>query len=190
MANSMYSIGKAAPWVAAAVLLTSERTSACCVQVHYTKAQVEAADIRLYERDVKTRGQNVTIFDQKHPLLGQVLGSEQVYEQELSDWKKHPGLFELEHPYLTRVLEGDKLYHEKHPYAPAIEPTASYEPGSPENSVPTQPGGGNPDDNLHGASVPEPGSGVLMLVAALAGLIATGHRARSKAQNELGNPGC
>jgi hypothetical protein len=180
----MSRLGKFTPWVAAAVFLTCARTNACHVAVHYSKAQIEAADIRLYERDVHTRDLDITRFDQKHHLLGQVLGSQQFFEQEWHDWKSHPGLFNHEHPGLSRILEGDMLYHKKHPIEPStstIAPSALHpgNPGVPVLPATEQPGGGNPDSGTHMASVPEPSSGVLALTALIGGLYAAFRRSRS-----------
>jgi hypothetical protein len=172
------------PRVAAAVLLICAPTKACHVAVHYSKAQIDAADIRLYERDVRTRDRDITLFDQRHPLLGQVLGNQQVYERELHDWKSHPGLFDREHPGLSRVLEGDMLYHKKHPFeSPTlIVPPELLQPGSTSDTVrpPSgSAGAGNTDSGIVTASVPEPASGVLAFTALIAGLVAATRRVRS-----------
>jgi hypothetical protein len=179
----MSSLGKFTPWVAAAVFLTCAPTNACHVAVHYSKAQIQAADIRLYERDVHTRDLDITRFDQKHHLLGEVLGNQQIFERELHDWKSHPGLFDHEHPGLSRVLEGDMLYHKKHPIEPStltIGPSVLH-PGYPGVTVlpgEDKPGGGNPDSGTHTASVPEPSASVLALTALIVGLCAAFRRSR------------
>jgi hypothetical protein len=184
-------LGKVTPWIAAAVFLTCERSKACHVAVHYSKAQIEAADIRLYERDVHTRDLDVTRFDHNHPLLGKVLGHQQFFEQELHAWQSHPGVFDHEHPGLSRVLEGDLLYHKKHPYEPPTL-TVPSEPSHPDNSGglvppgPGQPGGSNPDTGTHTASVPEPATGVLALTALIVGLVAARRRSRSNSRPEAG----
>ncbi len=173
------------PWVAAVVFLTCARTEACHVPVHYTKAEIEAADVRLYERDVHSRDLDITRFDHKHPLIGQVLGSQQFYEQELHDWKSHPGLFDHKHPGLSRVLEGDMLYHEKHPFdSPSLTGVPpSCHTGNPGGTVPTlpgQPGGAHPDSGIDTASVPEPASGVLAVAALIVGVFVAVRRSRSR----------
>jgi hypothetical protein len=185
-------LGKVTPWIAAAVFLTCARTKACHVVVHYSKAQIEAADLRLYERDVHTRDLDITRFDQKHPLIGQVLGNQQFYEQELHAWQSHPGRFDHEHPGLSRVLEGDLLYHKKHPYEPPTltVPSEPSQPGNCGGSVPpgqVQPGNSNPDTGIHTASVPEPATGVLALTALIIGLVAARRRSRSNSRPEAGS---
>jgi hypothetical protein len=185
-------LGKVTPWIAAAVFLTCARTKACHVVVHYSKAQIEAADLRLYERDVHTRDLDITRFDQKHPLIGQVLGNQQFYEQELHAWQSHPGRFDHEHPGLSRVLEGDMLYHKKHPYEPpslTVPPELS-QPGNSSGCVPLgpgQPGGSNPDTGTHLASVPEPASGILALTALIVGVVVARRRSRSNTHPEAGS---
>ena len=180
----MCTIGKLALWIGAVVALTCGCARACHVTVHYTKAEIEAADLRLYERDVKTRDLDVTGFDLKHALLGQLLGNQQVYEQDLADWKLHPKQFEHEHAALSRVLIGDMLYHHKYPSDPpavTIPPQFLYpvDPGGTIPVVPTDPGGGNSDPDIHPLSIPEPGTGVLGLTALVAGTLAAICRWRS-----------
>jgi MYXO-CTERM domain-containing protein len=180
----MRNLGKITPWVAAAVFLTCARAKACHVAVRYSEAQIEAADIRLYERDVHTRDLDITRFDHKHPLIGQVLGNQQFFEQELHDWKSHPGLFDREHPGLARVLEGEMLFQKKHPFEPSIStiPLGPLYPGNHGGAFPPgpgQPGDGNSDAVIHTASVPEPTSGILALAALIAGLFAAMRRSRS-----------
>jgi MYXO-CTERM domain-containing protein len=187
----MRSLGTVTPWIATAVFLTCARTKACPVVVHYSKAQIEAADLRLYERDVHTRDLDITRFDQKHPLIGQVLGNQQFYEQELHAWQSHPAVFDHEHPGLSRVLEGDMLYHKKHPYEPptlTVPPEVS-QPGNCGGCVPSgpgQPGDSNPDTGIQTASVPEPATGVLALTALIVGLVAARRRPRSNTHPEAG----
>jgi hypothetical protein len=193
----MRSFGKVTPLVVAALFLMCARTKACHVAIHYSKAQIEAADIRLYEKDVHTRDLNTTRFDHKHALLGQILGNQQFYEQELHAWQSHPGLFNHEHPGLSRVLEGDLLYHKKHPFEPptVTSPSGSSHPDNSGDVVPPgscQPGGGNsdganPGTGIHTASVPEPASGALALTALIVGLVAASRRSRTKIRQRVGS---
>ena len=60
---------------------------ACSTHVHITRADIEGADLRLYERDVAARDRNITLFDERHPLIGRLLGDQQFYEQELAAWR-------------------------------------------------------------------------------------------------------
>ena len=180
----MRSLGKITPWVAAALFLLCARAKACHVAVHYSKAEIEAADIRLYKRDVQNRDLDTTRFDEKHPLLGEVLGNQQVFEQEFHDWKSHPYLFNREHPGLSRVLEGDMLYHKKHPFEPStvtipVEVLNPTHTGGPVPPGSVQPAGGSPGNGIHAGSVPEPASGVMALTALVVGLAAAVKRSRS-----------
>jgi hypothetical protein len=167
-------------WFAAVVCLMSVQTRACHVVIHYTKAEIEAANIRLYERDVSERDRDITGFDQRHGLLGEVLGSQQFYEQELQAWKSHPGRFDLEHPGLGRVIDGEMLYDKKHPFEPSVlplppellHPGGPGDPGGSEQKTPGQPGGGGSGFQFQTASVPEPASGVLGFTALIVGLVA------------------
>jgi hypothetical protein len=157
------------------------RTSACHVTIHYTKAQIEAADLRLYERDLSAWNRNPTTFDEKKPAIRELLGSQQVYENDLAERNSHPVKFEYEHSYLSKVLEGDVLYHEKHPNLPPLlllppgvvdapdpnQPTHSSEPGGGGTPPPTSSG----QPGVGAASVPEPSSGVLILTPTILGLV-------------------
>ncbi len=179
----MLSLGKTTPWVAAVVFLTCASTNACHVAVHYSKAQIETADIRFYERNVHTRDLDTALFDHEHVLIGHALGDQQYYEQELHKWEAHPGLFAQEHLCLSRVLEGDMLYHERHPIEPATVtiPAVQLPPGTAGGTIPQgpgQPGGGNAGSGINTASVPEPASGVLALTALIVGLFAAIRRSR------------
>jgi hypothetical protein len=171
---------KAALWLGAAVFSTCVQSKACHVSIHYTKAEIEAANVRLYERDVYERDRDITGFDRKHGMLGELLGNQQFFEQEFQAWKSHPGRFEHEHHKLWRVLDGEWLYNKRH----GIEPSVVNAP--PEllhsgGSVPTpdgQPGGGDSGFSVHTSAVPEPSSGVLGLTALIAGLSAWAGRSR------------
>jgi hypothetical protein len=183
--------GRITGWIAAVVCSTCVQTRACHVQVHFTKAEVDAANIRLYDRDVSERDRDITGFDQKHGMLGEVLGSQQFYEQELLAWKSHPVRFEHEHPGLGRVIDGDMLFHAKHPFEPSITvvPSGLLQPGDSGGTVPKtpgQPGGGIVTSQSQISSVPEPASGVLGFTALVVGLlVAALRRQQSKVTPDL-----
>jgi hypothetical protein len=179
----MSSLGKFTSWVAAAVFLTAAPTKAGHIPVHHSKEQIETADIKFYERNVHARDLDTTLFDHEHRLIGRVLGNQQYYEHELHKWELHPGLFVQEHLCLSRVLEGDMLYHERHPIEPSTLtiPAVQLPPGNPGGTVlpgVLQPGGGNPDTDIHTSSVPEPASGVLAFTALIVGVYAAYRRSR------------
>jgi hypothetical protein len=180
----MKKAGNVARWLAPLAVFASVNAEACHSEIHYTKAQIDAADLRLYEHDVKMRDLNTGKFDLLHAPVGTLLGSEQVYEKEWDERKKHPGLFAREHHHLWRILEGDHLYHEKHPYTSPQElgPPSSIPVGPevPGPTGPVGPGPGKPGNTILPASVPEPASGALMLVATAVGLVAASRRRRSR----------
>ena len=175
---------KIAGWSVAFVSLLCVQTRACHVQIHYTKAEIDAAEIRRYESDMRERDRDITGFDARHGLLGEVLGSQQIFEQELQAWKSHTDQFELEHPSLWRVIEGDLLFHKKHPFDPSVVvvPSGLLHPGDPSDPVITPaglPGRRKPGfPPIHPAVVPEPSSGVLGLMALTIGLLVTLVRAQ------------
>jgi hypothetical protein len=164
---------------AAATVFGSVPARACHVQIHYTKAQINAAHIALYEHELKLQDKNPTGFDRAHPLLGALLANQGVYGNLVQQFESHPQQFEQQNPFLSKVLEGDTLYQEKHPLASAVL-------SKPVNLISSQQGGqGNPDIGGSGslgdpdvASVPEPSTGLLMLFALIAGaMLAASRRA-------------
>jgi hypothetical protein len=167
-------------WILAIVSnWVSAPAEACSVQIHFSKSQIEAAHIALYEREEKLWDQNPAPFDLKHPLLGELLSNQGVYDNLLQNWESHPVRFEHQNSFLWRVLDGDMLYHEKHPFEPAISPsTGNVLPlevsgqGNPGNPQGVQKPSGGSDI----ASVPEPSAGVLMLSAPIAGLLGAASR--------------
>ena len=166
---------RAAVWSVAIVFLACVPARACHVTIVYTKAEIEAANIRLYERDVHDRDRDITGFDQRRGMLGEVLGNQQFYEQELQAWKSHPERFEHEHRSLWRVIEGERLYDKRHGIEPSIAviPTGLVHSGGTGGSIPTpdgQPVGGGSGVPVHPSAVPEPSSGVLGLTALIGGL--------------------
>jgi len=176
--------GRAAAWLAAIVFSTCVQARACHVSIHYTKAEIDAANIRLYERDVYERDRDITGFDQRHGMLGEVLGNQQFFEQELQAWKSHPGQFEQEHHNLWRVIDGETLYDRRHGIEPSVvvAPTATLHPGGSGGSIPTpdgQPGGGGGSGPpVQPSAVPEPSSVVLGFTALIVGLLAWARRSR------------
>lgn len=179
----MRSLANVTPWVAAVACLTFTRVNACHVTI-YTKAEVEAAHVSLYEHDVKARDLNPTGFDQKNPKIGELLGSQQYYQQELQAWQSKPMRFEHENPTLWHVLDGDMRYHKTHPFGPSILPVPIGPwPTGDRAPVPlggAQPGGGISNPEIQPSCVPEPASGVLMLTAVALGLVAASRRRCSK----------
>jgi hypothetical protein len=180
----MRSSRKLTPWVAAVACFTCTHVNACHVTIHYTKAQIEAAHVRLYEQDVRVQALDPTNFDLKHPQIGQMLSSQQYYEQELLAWKSKPERFEHENPALWHVLDGDMLFHKRHPFQPSIisVPTGWLPPGNP-GAMPTgggQPGGGIFDPGIQPAGVPEPSSVILGLTAVIMSVVAVISRWRSR----------
>ena len=168
---------RAAVWLVAIVFSTYVQAKACHVSIHYTKAEIEAANIKLYEHDVYERDRDITGFDQRHGMLGEVLGNQQFFEQELQAWKSHPGRFEQEHHNLWRVIDGERLFDKKHGIVPTVVvvPTGPVHSGDAGGPIPTpdgQPGGGGSGPPIQPSAVPEPSSGVLGFTALLVGLFA------------------
>ena len=181
----MRGLGKSTVSIVAIVLTLCTPTWACHQIIRYTKAEIETANVRLYEHEVSQRARDISGFDQKHGLIGAMLGNQRVYEQELQAWKSHPGRFKREHHRLWRLLDGDMLYHKKRPYETSISqiPPGLLPPGQSGGGGPTPPNpphGGNPGFPVHPASVPEPASGVLALTALAAGVLTAIRRMRTK----------
>jgi hypothetical protein len=149
---------------AALIAVSNQHSGAGTVHLGSTKAEVEAARVRLYEHEMDMRDRNPAAFDHNHPLLGKVLASEQGLDEFLSKHTFHK-LWCKNTPFLWRVVYGDVLYHKIHPFVSA--------PGDPDslpdlhtdfppvennnNGPPGDPGGG-----IHPNAVPEPSSWVLM----------------------------
>ena len=176
----MHGRGRAVVWLAAIGFSTCVQARACEVTIHYTKAEIEAANIRLYERDVYERDRDITGFDQRRPMLGEVLGNQQFYEQELQAWKAHPVRFKHEHHSLWRVVDGERLYDKRHGIEPlvAVVPNGLLHSGGSNPTPDGQPGGGGSGIPVHASAVPEPSSGVLGLTALIVGLLAWVGRTR------------
>jgi hypothetical protein len=154
------------------------------VYVHHSKAQIETADIRFYERMVHARDVDTARFDHEHRLIGHALGSQQYYEHEWHKWELHPCIFAEYHLCLSRVLDGDMLYHERNPGQPstATLPQEMLDPGNRDSAIPPSlgpPGDSHPDTGIPVASVPEPASGVLAVAALIVSLCAGIQRSRS-----------
>jgi hypothetical protein len=161
--------------IVALALVMCTPTWACHETIHFTKAEIEGANIRLYERDVSERDRNLTGFDQKHGMVSAVLGSQQIYAQDLEAWRLHPDRFGHEHHGLWRVIDGDMLFHKKHPYQQPIPPVPpGWLPrGGGGPAPPGSPSGGGPGSPVHSyGTVPEPSSGVLGITAIVVGLLA------------------
>jgi hypothetical protein len=160
----MFRIFMAGLAAAALIAVSNEHAGAGPVYLGHTKAEVEAARVRLYEHEMDVRDRNPVAFDHKHPVLGKVLASEQGLDEFLSKHTFHK-LWCQNTPFLWRVVYGDVLYHKIHPFVTA--------PGVPHSfpdlhtdfppvdihtiGPPGDPGGGD-----HANAVPEPSSWVLM----------------------------
>jgi hypothetical protein len=156
----------------ACLFVTGGHVRACHTEIHYTKAQIQAAEIKLYEHAV---------------IKNVALGNEQTLQQLLAERSLHPRLFAAEHPELLKELKGDMLYHKKHPFSSPIVLTAPITPVTSSPSVPrvppdivppgspagSPPGSEPPTSSgqLSGASVPEPSSGLLGLTGVVIGLL-------------------
>ena len=152
-------------------VLSSERASAG--SVNYTKAEVQAARILLYEHEMGVYNRDPTRFDEHHPVLGRILASEAGYDAFLA---KHtfPRLLCVHTPFLWRVIDGDILYHKLHPFAkpPSVPDTAPAPPAGDSPDVEPPGGNGGPaggggpgggsGGTIHQASVPEPSSFVIL----------------------------
>jgi hypothetical protein len=156
--------------------------------VHVTKAEDQAARIRLYEHEVTLRDEDPTAFDHRYPTLGKVLASEQGFDAFLAE-RTFPRLLCVHTPFLWRVVDGDILYHRIHPWPtpplvsdggppltpgnlPSSDPPGSGGPGGNGPGDPGNPGGGTVQVN----SVPEPSSWVIMGSGVTVALLAAARR--------------
>jgi hypothetical protein len=167
-------------------VLSNERASAGSVHVNYTKAEVQAARIKLYEHEMALRDADPTRFDQHRPVLGRILASEQGFDSFLA---KHtfPRLLCVHTPFIWRVVDGDILYHKIHPFAepPSVPDLGPPFPGgeTSDNIPPGSggpPGGGGSGTTVHVASVPEPSSWVILATGVTLALIAALRRRMGK----------
>jgi PEP-CTERM motif len=156
--------------------------SAGSVHLGFSKAEVQAARVRLYEHEMHLRAENPAAFDRKHPVLGSVLASEQGYNE---FFKEHTfsKLLCVHTPFLWRVVAGDILYHKIHPFvSPQFIPDnlTALQPGGPPwdgGSHDQGPATGDPGGLIHStAAVPEPSSWVLMAAGLVFALLATARR--------------
>jgi hypothetical protein len=174
----MRCLGKVGPFAAAVVVLLGAGVEAGSVPIRHDPAQIEAAAIKLYEREVVLRDMDPKAFDRVHRLGGRMLSNESVYERLLREWEEHPARFERDHRCLWHVLRGEMYFHELHPFVPPLDPPRDW-PGPRENA-PQQPGGGDPGNHHDGgpgggigsASVPEPSSAALLASALAVVLLA------------------
>ena len=113
----MRRFGMASLTALALIALSNDDASAGSVHVGVSKAEVQAARVRLYEHEMHVRAEDPKAFDQKYHLLGKVLASEQGYNEFL---KEHmfSKLLCVHTPFLWRVVDGDILYHKIHPFGP------------------------------------------------------------------------
>ena len=169
----------------AMALIVLSNEGARAGSVHVTKAEDQAARIRLYEHEVKLRDENPTAFDHKFPTLGKVLASEQGFDEFLAE-RTFPRLLCVHTPFLWRVVDGDILYHRLHPWpSPPVVPNGG--PPLAPGDLPSgdSPGGGGPGAGEPGGSgapggggtvgvnsVPEPSSLALLASGATLALIA------------------
>lgn len=162
--------------------------------------RVEATNVALYLRDVARRDLAPEAFDDHHPPIGRILSEPTFYEETLSQWEAHPRGFEHEHRELWRVLDGDMLWHERHGghtvglthqesqdlpgqgllsgpgsdgAASTISPIKPPRGGEPPAIAPQGQGSGVP-------SVPEPSTGILMVLGVFATIFAAAlHRGQT-----------
>jgi PEP-CTERM motif len=148
----------------ALIALSNEDASAGSVHLGITKAEVQAARVRLYEHEMHLRDQAPNAFDHKHPLLGKVLASEKGLDEFLTD-HTFSKLLCVHTPFLWRVVYGDILYHRMHPFV-TTQPIPDSLPPSHHGALPSE--GGSPGHDqgpgglISSASVPEPSSWVMM----------------------------
>ena len=159
----------AAAGLLALVLIVLSIQDARAGSVRVTKAEDQAARIRLYEHEMKLRSLDPAHFDHKYPTLGKVLASEQGFDNFLA---KHtfPRLLCVNTPFLWRVIAGDIFYHKLHPWqtttadsggAPTF-PSGDPPGGSPAGGPGTTDPGGTGGTTVQVNSVPEPSSLVLL----------------------------
>ena len=163
----------------------TEYARAGSVDIHLSKAGVEAARIRLYEHEMNLRAQDPASFDRKHPVLGKLLTGEKGLDDFLRQRTFHHGLLCVHTPFIWRVVDGDILYHKKHPFGslplipgggPAFNvdngPGASASAGGGSGAH----GTGGSGDTFHPSSVPEPSAWVLMASGLVLALVAFARR--------------
>jgi len=173
----MRCLGKIGPLATAIVVWLGAGAEAGSIQLHHSRAEVEAADLGFYEREVLLRDLAPQEFDHFHPLGGRLLSDQAVYEKLLEVWKEHPARFEDDHRCVWHVLDGDMIYHELHPHVPSGEsPVHSANGYPPGGGNPGIHDNGNPGGGIHSGSVPEPTSAALMASALIVVLLAAAWR--------------
>jgi PEP-CTERM motif len=158
----------------APIVLLNVDASAGSVHVGFTKPEVEAARVRLYEHEMHLRDERPTAFDHKHPVLGKVLASEQGLDEFLKD-HTFSKLWCVHTPFHWRVVYGDILYHRIHPFV-TTQPFPEILTAPQQVGLPWE--GGSDSHNLdpggviHLAAVPEPSSWVMMTAGLVFALLA------------------
>ena len=135
----------------------------------------ELRNERLYEAMVVARDHDPTRFDERHPILGELLTDHASFEYWLNRWQAHPARFEHWHPLFWRIIDGEWLESEP-PIIPPLIPPAGQKgdlPVGPGPPVPPSPPGpprpvappGPPGPVAPPAVVPEPDPLLLLVVA-------------------------
>jgi hypothetical protein len=165
----------------APIVLSNDLASAGSVHLGNAKAEVQAARMQLYEREMHLRDDDSTAFDRTFPVLGKILASEQGYGEFLSH-HTFEKLLCVHTPFLWRVVAGDIFYHKVHPFViPPLVPDSS--PG-PHVDIPPSYPDIHPHDHIddpggpgiHTNAVPEPSSWVLLTGGATVALLAATRR--------------
>jgi PEP-CTERM motif len=174
----MYRFVTAGLMALALIVLSNESASAGSVQLGVSKAEVQAARVRLYEHEMHLRDENPAAFDHKYHLLGKILASEQGYDAFLNE-HTFSKLLCVHTPFLWRVVDGDILYHRIHPFAAGLADHTN--PGPHAYSLSEE--GGTHRENAAGSggpfsphAVPEPSSWVLMASGLALALLALARR--------------
>ena len=131
---------------------------------------------RLYDRMVDLRSANPTRFDRLHPILGGMLTKGSSFEYWHNRWQANPARFEHWHPLFWRIIDGESLaggppgnppspISPLSPFIPPVIPPAGQDGNPPVSpNTPTAPPT-PPTPPAPPASVPEPGTSLLVIEA-------------------------
>ena len=169
--------------IAAIGFSVSGHARACHETVHYTKAQVDAANIRLYERNVSRARAISRVSTGNMGGSARCSGASSTTSRSWTTGNHIRSDSNASTTASARMIDGDRLFHKKHPFDPTISgvPLSLLDPSV---SVPTRPGphhGGDPSRPADPTyAVPEPSTGVLGFTAVVVGIFAAMRRTQRR----------